>query len=237
MNLSDWSSLSESQQHELIVKWYKTGKSHDYLDMAEEASKVLKGELKFNVDVTNVRVGTGVNIHVEVPATRIDELILHVCTLLPEHQTIEGLCGRFCGFHVVQLNLGDRRNSFLKTLTCMMAELKGWTESDTLKWADERPVEPLNDSLSGGFLFVRVYDQGPVKLALSAIIDELKTKSSNVVGSDYIDLRNSMLSVMWDATREAGSLEFYHPDTVQKFDWGSVKIKINNLIEREGRRS
>jgi hypothetical protein len=146
---------------------------------------------------------------------------------------VKSLPARFYGFRVVQLNLGAKMDSFLKTLKFVTRELKGWTSADTLKWANENRNEPLKDSLSGGFFFVYVYDQGPVKLALSAIINELMKESPSMGGIDPIALCNSVQSVIWNATRKAGSVEFYHPDKVQNIDWESVRSKINDLIEYE----
>lgn len=201
--------------------------------MAEEAAEALKCELKSNLDVKNVRVGGGEYFEIEGQAIPFIELILNAFTLFQENRKMEGLPTRFLGFRVVQLNLGDKRDSFLKTLIFVTRELKGWTNADTLKRANEGRNEPLNDSLSGGFLVGPVYDKGPVMLALSVIIEEIRKESPSLAGIDPIDLRNSMLSVMREATRNAGSVEHDHPDTVQNFDWASVRAKINDLIERE----
>jgi hypothetical protein len=52
------------------------------------------------------------------------------------------------------------------------------------------------------------------------------------VGREYITLRNDILSIMRDAARRAGSVECEHLDTLQNYDWDSVRAMIKDLIER-----
>lgn len=234
MNLSEWSSLSEDLQRELVVKWSRENRdSHEYMDMAEEAARALKHELRFNGDVANVMVDGGAIICHLGPRWPIMELILDVCTLLPQHQMVENLPGRYCGFRVVQLNLREKMDSFLETLTFLMSELKGWGKADTLKWVDERQSEPLAESLSGGFFFTVLYDRGPVILAISVLVEVYKAEFQELRECDSIKLRNSILSVVSEAVIEAGSSEYYHPDRVKNIDWNSVRTEIKDLIERE----
>lgn len=233
MDLSDWSSLPESLQRELVIKWYKEDSAlYEYHSMAEKAAKVLKEELKLNADVKNVMVGAGEELGIGRPLP-IRENILHVCTLLPGRRMIENLPARFLGFRVEQLNLKEKRDAFLETLTFVTDKLRGWTRSETIMRVDEHyRNEPLNDSLSGGFLFDIVYDKGPLDRALCVIALELKKELPNV---DVVNLRNRMTSVISEAITEAGSREYNHPNRAQNLDWDSVRIKINDIIKRERR--
>ena len=162
MNLNDWASLSDHQRHDLVTKWHTNGQLDEYVDIAVAATKALKHELQHNLDVANVILGSNREIQCGKFPTHFHELILQVCTVLPENRVADKIPANYCGFCVGQLNLREKRDEFLQTLKVVTKELKGWSESDTLKWANERPHESLIDSLSGGFFFTYVYEsKGP----------------------------------------------------------------------------
>ena len=232
MNLNEWASLSDSQHKELIVQWYH-GQSSKHLELAEMAAAALKCEFNFIPDIKHVHVGGGADIHIEKSSVTLRELVLQVCTLLPEHQKIEKLPSVYFGFPVKLLNLKAKRDRFVKTLTFLAQELMGWSEVDILKWANERTVETLEDSLSGGYLFVVMYDKGPVKLACDAVLDNFFRVSQKALNNDRIDMRNSMLSIIWGAVKQTGSSELDHPDVAANLDWNVVKGEIGKLFDRE----
>lgn len=235
MNLNEWSLLSEERQHALIVQWHKDGQWENYYSMASEAAGVLKDSLKSVPGITNVTVGRGRTLYFHERTTQISESVLCVCTNLPEYSKLEQVPSRICGFGVKQLNLGDKRDAFIKTFTFLLRELRGWNESDSLKWVNETSCEPLAESLVGGHLGLAVYSKGPVTLAISTLLNQETERSIKAAGNDPIAVRNEILSVIRDAIKQAGSIDFEHPDKVQNLDWTAVGKRINELIETASR--
>lgn len=233
MNLNDWATISENQQRELIIQWYKKdSEMWAYSDLAEKAAKALKIQLKEIPGITNIRPGGGEYILHDPPAEFLKELALYVCTLFPPNHKLEKLPSRFCGFRVEELNLKEKRDAFLKTFTFLMTELKGWNENDVFKWGNGRQNESLFDSLSGGFLLEVVHSRGPTTMAIELILDESIPDRRMPKNLDRIKLRNSILSVLWDAVKGTGSNELYYPDKAQNVDWPLVKRQIYQLIDQ-----
>jgi hypothetical protein len=233
MTLDEWSSIPESQQHEVIIQWYKNDQWEIYQDMVCEAARLLRDQLKLIHEVTNVTGGRGKTLLSDGPARWVSEITLSVCTSLPELSSrFEQLPTRFFGFRVEQVNFGDKRDVFLKTLNRILKELKGWSETDTLKWGDTWLNEPLIDSLNGGFLSLAVYSHGPVKLAVYAILDERTMEAVEAAGNHHIDLHNQILSVIYGAVKKAGSKKFVHIEEIPNLDWDSVRHSVKGLLEK-----
>lgn len=232
MTLNEWSSLSEEKQHALIVRWHKDGQWEECYKIASDAANVLRESLKLVPGVANVVVGSGETIYFEKPTTLITELILCVYTDLPRFSKLDGIPQKSSGFRVKQLNFGDERDSFLKTFTFLLKELRGWDEADSLKWAREAHSEQLTNSLVGGTLGVALYSKGPVKIAINALLDPETIRSINDAGKNLIDVRNEILTAIRDATKDAGSSDFDHPDKAADLDWSKLRKSIGELIEK-----
>jgi hypothetical protein len=223
MDLAEWTSIPEERQRELIIRWSKDDQWFEYEDMAHDAAAALRKELASIPEITNVEVGGGKVLHVE-PIVCVCELALNVCTLLPESSRLEQIPPRFEGFSVHQLNLGDKRESFLRTWKRLFKELKGWDERTTLAWA-----EKWDDALSGRQP-AAIYHYGPVKAALSSLVDaSVKAAAGDRLQSLYGDIRNVI-----ERTEDASSHRIAHPDTVESYDWGYVRRRIAELIEKYG---
>jgi hypothetical protein len=226
MDLVEWTSIPEERQRELIIRWSKdVDQWFEYQDMADKAAAGLRKELSAIPEITNVEVEGGKVLHVE-PTVCVCELALNVCTLLPESSRLEHIPSRFAGFSVHQLNLGDKRMSFLRTWKRLFQELKGWDERTTLIWAQK-----WDDALSGRRP-AAIYHYGPVKMALSSLVDEnVKAAAGNRLQHLYNDIRNVI-----ERTEDVSSQRIEHPDTVEKYDWGYVRRRLAELVEEYGKK-
>src|SRR4051812_1905414 len=119
MNLAEWATLSEDEQRRKVAQWYKDGPASawDYHDLATKAAKALENELKDLPEVMHVHVGGGETVDLIYPAIPV-MLVLNVCTSLHGSSQVLNLPPCFAGFRVVHLNLGDKRDAFIKTLKC-----------------------------------------------------------------------------------------------------------------------
>jgi hypothetical protein len=132
------------------------------------------------------------------------------------------LPSRFAGFTVHQLNLGDKRKAYLETWKRLFKELKAWDDETTLKWA-----EKWDDALSGRRPSA-IYHYGPVKMALSTIVDD-STKAS--LGSKLGSAYTEMISII-ERTQDKESRRVEHPDTMANYDWSYTRRGIRDLIEK-----
>lgn len=220
MNLLEWASIPDERKRQLIVHWCKVGDWGEYERMATEAAAALKKELASVLGISNVEVGGG-QVLSSNPMLPVRELALDVLTLLPIANRLEEVPNQFAGFSVRQVNLGDKRKSFLRTWTQLFKELKGWDESATLAW-----VEKWEDDLSGRRPSA-IYHYGPVKAALSSLVDErVKATMGDRLQSLYGKIRDVI-----ERTEDVTSMRIEHPDTVEDYDWGYVRRRIAELIE------
>ena len=51
-------------------------------------------------------------------------------------------------------------------------------------------------------------------------------------GKNLIDVRNEILTAIRDATKDAGSSDFDHPDKAADLDWSKLRKSIGELIEK-----
>jgi hypothetical protein len=224
MDLLQWESTPGEQQRELIIQWSKDEDQWiEYQDMADQAAKALKRQLSSIVEITGVEVVGGNVLHVE-PMVCVRELVLEACTLLSETNHLEQIPNRFAGFPVHQLNLGDKRECFLRTWKRLFKELKGWDEKTTLTWAEQ-----WEEALSGRRPSA-IYHYGPVKMALSSLVDETtKTKAGDRLQALYGEIRNVI-----ERTEDAGSQRIEYSDAVENYDWEYTRRRIAELIEKYG---
>jgi hypothetical protein len=229
MNLVEWSSIPQETQRELAVEWHKsTAYTLAYMKLAEEAAADLKDQLRRIPEVTNVRPGAEEFMSVEDVPVRIPFLNLNVCTLLPEGSKLANIPLRHSGFNVELLNLGDKKDAYLRTWKRLFKELKGWNEKEALVWAGR-----YADDLAGGNLFTAIYSQGPVKLALSALVDKHVREREAAAGRHYTELDHKILAIFREAVRKAGASNYDDPDVADKLDWEAVKKSIDNLLNEK----
>jgi hypothetical protein len=221
MKLAEWVSIPEQRQRELIVDWYKNNQWSNYEDMAMEAAASLRKQLAPFADVTNVEPDAG-EIICEDRTIYIHELVLKVYTTLIGAVSIEQLPSQFAGFRVQQLNLGDKREAFHTTWRRLFKELKGWDESETLTWAVK-----WADALSGRQPSA-IYHYGPVKTALSGLVDE---KTKKLAGGNLRNLYIEMTDVLENA-EDDDSARIQHPDTMASYDWEYARRRTNELIAK-----
>src|SRR6266850_4136927 len=204
MKLAEWSKTDLKTQRKLILRWHKAYRGC-HSEIALRASFELKKQLASISEVTNVRTAAGEEFYVAETFTCWD-LILEVCTVLPESAYLQGIPSRFSGFAVHQVHLGDKRAAFLKTWKKLFLELKGWDEEKTLKWAAK-----WADSLSGReerFL----YDKGPIRTAALAIMSE--TMADALTPNDRYTLCPKIVTVIIGPLPRNSPLQ-WHPDMVE----------------------
>lgn len=212
--------MSAERQREFIrecshddAKWF------EFEEMALTAAAALKRELQSNPAITNVQLGAGEIIDERPPGPR--EIVLNVCTVLPDSQCLDQIPDRFAGFVVKQLNLGDKRAAYIKTWRRLFMELKGWDEVRIQKW-----IERWDDELSGRHLSV-IYHYGPVRTFIPELVDEITRRK---VGSRLSLLYGEIENVI--ERGGAGESNWtQHPDTLNAYDWENVRNQVSLLIE------
>lgn len=222
MNLNEWEILSTDQRKEMIVRWRKNNQWDSYERLAGQAAEELRERMASISEVTGVEIGGGDALGAG-ELRRLRELVLIVHTLLPEASRLEHIPDQFKGFHVQRSNLGDKREAFLKTWKKLFKELKGWNEEQTLRWA-----ERWADALSGREPSSTIYHYGPVKVAVSGLLEEsAKCLTANKLNC----LRNDILMLLMHPNGSALPT-IHHPDAVEEYDWKSVRQRFEKLIEK-----
>jgi hypothetical protein len=224
MKLDEWEAISESQQKNWIIQWYNSSQWNKYESLAGEAAEELRKQMASTADVTGVEIGGGGALEIGVNG-RVLELILNVCTLLPETSRLEKIPCRFKGFRVQQLNLGDKRNDFLNTCTKLFKELNGWNEEQILKWTAK-----WDEALSGREPSATVYHYGPLKIAVPSLIEE---KVRILAGNKLNDLQNEILMLLMYPKGTEFSATLY-PDTLEEYDWEAVRQKLKEIKNKYG---
>ncbi len=219
MKLAEWSKTDLKTQRKLIIRWSKANRGC-HSEIALRASFELKKQLAAISEVTNVRTGAGEEFY-DAQTFSYCNLILLVCTLLPESAYLQGIPSRFSGFAVHQVHLGDKSAAILKTWKKLFFELKGWDEEKTLKWAAK-----WADSLSGRedrFL----YDKGPIRTAASAIMSE--TMADALTPDERCGLCPRIVTAIIGRMPSKSPLQ-WHPDLAEDYDWSYARQRINQLI-------
>jgi hypothetical protein len=227
MKFTEWASTSLERQREIIVQLRDDGRSGEYMDMAMEAAKALKIELVSIPEVTGVDIGGGRYLNVDPlnPMLNIRELTLIVYTLFRDSYRLNQIPSRFGGFIVEQLNLGAKRDSYIRTWIRLFKELRGWDESKTVGWAKQ-----WDDALSGRTVTTSVmYEHGPVKVALPALIDR-RTKEAAGARLQFLYQDIQKIVERIDEHDETERIE--HPDTVENYDWEHVRKSMAESISR-----
>src|SRR5262249_41626420 len=158
------------------------------------AARKLRHELLSIPEVTNVNLG-GLQIGTAHGVIPVMALVLNVYTLMPLPHVLKDIPSNFSGFRVEQVNLGPQRDAYITTWKCLFRELKGWDESRTLNWAEQ-----YADALAGGPLSTTIYDQGPLKLALSALVEDEVRRSEALSGHVPSRLNNEILSIFYEGS-------------------------------------
>jgi hypothetical protein len=230
MTLEEWAAIPWEQQRDLVIQWYKADPClwFEYEDLALKAAAILRERLKAVPEVELVELGGGEIITIQEPWNHVVQLVLSVCTFLPETQHLAQVPHQLSGFPVQQVNLGDRRDAYLKTWKRLFKELKGWNETETLRWA-ERWTESLKSATSP------LYSRGPVTTAVPSLIDKEIQQS---VGDRLSDLHSELRDIIIcrnpfeDQSVALSRALFLHPDTVEDYDWDYVRQRIKELLQK-----
>jgi hypothetical protein len=217
MTLIQWSSTPETQQREIALQWNKEGSWKSYEQLAQDAAQLLFEDLRHNPAVSAVQLGGG-EMFSNDPNNPLVEIVLNVCTVSPVPEKVKDCPARFKGFRVVHLDLGQKKKEFHKTWIVLFKELNGWSEEQTLIWA-----EKWNDSIEGRRPS-DILHAGPVDVALSDLVDEdTRTRA----GTKLQKLYNEIRSIIRRPTEGHGAQAYHHPDVVEDYNWHEVRRQID----------
>lgn len=230
MNLDEWAAIPWENQRALVIQWYKADQWSwfNYEGLALQAAAILREDLKSLSEVESVELGGGEAITDEETCSHLMRLVLSVCTFLPGSTRLPQLPHQFFGFPVQQVNLGDKREAYLRTWKRLFKELKSWDEAETLRWADNW-CDSLKSALSP------LYSWGPVRVAIPSLIDkEVQTAVGDRLSTLHSELRNiiSYQDRANDMSPAESRALFQHPDTVENYDWDDVRRRIAELIQK-----
>jgi len=124
----------------------------------------------------------------------------------------------------LEVNLGDKRESFIRTWIWLFKGLKDWDEIQTRTWAKQWD-DTLKSSISP------FYSWGPVKVAVPSLVDR---NIINVATGDIQGLYDDIRKAITEGA-EPGSSEMQHPDRIAGFDWDEVREQVRSFIEKHAR--
>src|SRR5437016_6222355 len=126
MTLSEWSSLTDERRRELILQWHQEGRADAYECLAIEAAKIQRNNLKGTLEITSVNLIADILL-VSSRGLPVHEWVIEVCSLHPGFR-LDDLPARVMGFRVLQVNLGDKREAYLRAWKRLFKEIRGWSE-------------------------------------------------------------------------------------------------------------
>jgi len=228
MTLNEWSSLTDERRRQLILRWHQEGQADVYECVAIEAAKMLRNELKATPEISSVNLIADI---LPVPwQGPVHEWVIEVCSLQPGFK-LDKLPAQVMGFRLVQVNLGDKREAYLRVWKRLFKEIRGWSEEQTLEWAKK---------WEGGFerSGSTLLSSGPDKLAAPNLIDDQTRALLGFPSRDFSDLSDEI-------RREITEKELYgpcgsgtgfpplvRPGALDEYDWDDVRRKIRKLVEK-----
>jgi len=213
MTLDEWIELSAPDRNALRRGWERD--SGDWMDLLSEARA--RFEAKFRSHPLINYIGQSA-----WHAASYEPSIL-VTTALYSPQLIEELPDRFCTFRIVQEQVLDNRDHYLRYWVLVFNELLGWPEAQTRRWACK-----WDDGLNGrdGAMF---YHEDPYYYALPVVIlESLRASQPEAPFS----VRWKLFSEVLQAIRSHGS----EPIWLSPYDWDAARERINVVLSAAGGR-
>jgi hypothetical protein len=209
MTLDEWIELSPEDRNAHRRRWERDG--GDWMDLLSEARARFEAEFGSHPLINHISQSAW-------HAASYEPSIV-VTTALYSPQLIEELPDRFCTFHVVQDQVLDNRDHYLRYWTLLFSELLGWPEARTREWARK-----WDDDLNGrnGSMF---YHDDAYHYALPVVIRESLPETQSEARRStalYLDVLG--------AIRSHGS----EPIWLSTYDWDAARERINVVLSAAG---
>ncbi|HEU5400232.1 MAG TPA: hypothetical protein VFU86_02680 [Terriglobales bacterium] len=211
MKLDEWIELSPDDRNAHRRRWERD--SGDWMDLLSEARTRFESKFRSHPLINYICQSAW-------HAASYEPSIL-VTTALYSPQLIEELPDRFCTFRVVQEQVLDNRDFYLRYWTLVFDELLGWSEAQTRKWARK-----WDDDLNGrkGSMF---YHEDPYYYALPVVIHESLPPAQ-------AEARRSM-ALFTDVLRAIQS-HGSEPIWLSPYDWDAARERVNAVLIVSGGR-
>jgi hypothetical protein len=211
MTLDDWIELSPDDRNVRRRRWERD--RGEWMALLSQARARFEAEFRTHPLINHI----GESVW---QSSREEPSIL-VATALYSPQRIEELPDRFCTFRVVQDQVLDRRDFYLRYWTLLFGELLGWPEARTHEWAT-RWDDELNERRSSLF-----YHEDPYYYAIPVVIRE-----SLPTAQSHAHLSMAMDADVRRAIRSHGS----DPIWLSPYDWEAARERVNVVLRSAGGR-
>jgi hypothetical protein len=143
ITLNEWIQLSSEQRDEIKEKWKQNWNEWAYL--LDEAIESFKNEYREIREISDVNSAYGCeSVPPSYSVSRlITEPYISVTTSLKNNGYIKELPSEYAHFKVVQDPFGDTGQAYLEEWIAVLKNLLGWTEDETVAWAQKKHAEDL----------------------------------------------------------------------------------------------
>jgi hypothetical protein len=194
-----------------------------------EAAKMLRNELKSTPEISSVNLIGGHSLLFSSQGP-VHEWVLEVCGLQAGFK-IDKLPAEMMGFRLVQVNLGDKREAYLRVWKRLFKEIRGWSEEQTLEWAKK---------WAGGFdrSGSIILSSGPDKWAAPSLIDDETKALLGFPSPAFSDLSDEIRRLITEkevygpSGSGTGYPPLLRPGALDEYDWDEVRRKFRELVEK-----
>lgn len=211
MTLDEWIELSPDDRNAHRWRWERDG--GDWMELISEARARFDSLFRSHPLINRISEGGW-------PAAGNEPCIL-VTTALYAPQLIEDLPDRFCTFHVVQEQVLDNRDYYLRYWTLLFNELLGWSEDQTREWALK-----WDDDLNGR-IDSMIYHEAPHYYALPLVI---RASLPTGVTETYPEMP------LYMGVLRAIHTHVSEPIWLSPHDWNSARERVNEFLSAVGGR-
>jgi hypothetical protein len=206
MTLDTWIELSPDERNAHRRRWERD--RGDWIQLLSEARARFETRFRSHPLINYI---TQSACH---SASNEPSILVTVALYSP--QLIEELPDRFCTFRVLQDQVLDNRDFYLRYWTLLFNELLGWTDAQTREWATK-----WDDDLNGrnGSMF---YHEDPYSYALPAVI------RASLPAAQSDACRVALYSDVLRAIRSHGS----EPIWLSPYDWDAARERINTVLSK-----
>lgn len=229
MNLAEWSNLTDERRRELILQWHGEGRADAYKGLAIEAAKILRTKLKGTPGVSSVNLIGGTFL-VTSQGLPVPEWVIEVCSFQPGFK-LDDLPDQVMGFRVLQVNLGDKREAYLRVWKRLFKKIRGWSDEQTLEWAKK---------WEGGFESSGsiILSSGPDKLAAPSLIDDQTKTLLGFPSRAFSDLSDEIRHLITEKELYGPSGSgtrfppLVRPGALDEYNWDYVRRRIRELVQK-----